>query len=260
MKTIAKILLIALSLCAIVTYTVRVNPNLFDALPPRYQAIMFTVSNFFWKPDLSRMLNPKYKILTLERMQAAIRAGGDVNATYANCPVLMSAMYATHIKDHRIIIAIIDAGANLDRALTWALIRPPDGNFDPNLRIHPDVIRKLLDMGVNVNYLDGSGLTPLIEAIVYANSLEVIKMLIDVGANVNGTAGEDARHREGSRGTVLMWAAECYNDPNIIPMLLKAGADPTIVDAQGKTVFDYAARNLLASESMRLALSKTTRN
>lgn len=262
MKTIAKFLVFVVALCAIITYTVRANPSIFYALPPNAQIAMFTVSNFFWKPDLCQMLNYKYKILTLERMQSAIQAGGDLNATYADCPVLMLAINATHIKDHRIIMAIIDAGANLDRALTWALIKPQHGNTNPSLRTHPEVIKKLIDKrlekGAGLNSPDASGLTHLMQAIAYTNSLEVVKMLIDAGADVNGV-NVGTLHREGRGASVLMWAAEYYNDPAIIPMLIEAGANPAATDKEGKTVFDYAKNNEFNANGMRLALINATK-
>ena len=94
-----------------------------------------------------------------------------------------------------------------------------------------DSIKMLLEAGSNPNIASTTGCTSLHLAVFSACSKTIIRAIIDRGADVNA-ANED-------KVTALMIAAHKDNI-DAINMLLKAGADPNIADANGCTCLSYA--------------------
>ena len=56
-------------------------------------------------------------------------------------------------------------------------------------------------------------------------------------------AGADLNAQDENGKTVLMYAAESNQNPEVITTLLKAGADVKAQDGDGKTAFEYAQDN-----------------
>ena len=56
-------------------------------------------------------------------------------------------------------------------------------------------------------------------------------------------AGAKADNRDKNGVTALMTAAKNNQNPEIIKVLLKAGANPKLKSIAGKTAFDYAEEN-----------------
>ena len=56
-------------------------------------------------------------------------------------------------------------------------------------------------------------------------------------------AGARVNARSAGGMTPLMWAAARNRNPEVIAALLDAGADATAKDSQGRTAIDYAQRN-----------------
>jgi len=71
--------------------------------------------------------------------------------------------------------------------------------------------------------------------LVQTATAQQVQKAIDEGAD------PDARNEQGR--TPLMYAVAVNHDPEMIIALLKAGADATAKDGDGKTAFDYARRN-----------------
>ena len=94
-----------------------------------------------------------------------------------------------------------------------------------------DVIKVLLDMGADVNYMNEQGVHSL-RAVMNNPSLEVIQLLLDAGAEINAS--------DHSGITPLMDAAATCKDPRVFEMLLNAGADPKMSDNNGYTAFLHA--------------------
>ncbi|MEM9884802.1 MAG: ankyrin repeat domain-containing protein [Bacteroidota bacterium] len=93
-------------------------------------------------------------------------------------------------------------------------------NFTPLMTAahddHPEIARLLIDEGADVNYINSEGWTALIEAAdegAYATAV----VLIEAGADVN------LHNEHWGRSALTMAASEGY--PNIIELLLDAGAD-----------------------------------
>lgn len=131
------------------------------------------------------------------------------------------------------------------------------GNNEPLLMIaipRPEVVSLLLEHGADPNVTNDFGKTPLMAAAQY-DDLQSVNALLNAGAQINAKSShptkvphndifkpEDQRCNAynikfGER-TALMYAAANASRP-VIEALLKAGADPTMVDSEGNNAEDY---------------------
>ncbi|MBC7218398.1 MAG: hypothetical protein H5U36_09785 [Candidatus Caldatribacterium sp.] len=55
--------------------------------------------------------------------------------------------------------------------------------------------------------------------------------------------GVDVNARDKSGATLLMWAAMLNENPEVVRVLLEAGADATLTNSLGKKAIDYAREN-----------------
>lgn len=101
-------------------------------------------------------------------------------------------------------------------------------------------VEKLLANGVDVNYRDKAGTTPL-HPVAFLGHIKTAKLLIVHGANVNAMddKGETPLHLAAEGG----W-------PEIIKLLLDAGADINTKTNEGKTPLDYVNKNMSYWEQM----------
>jgi serine/threonine protein kinase len=165
---------------------------------------------------------------TPQRVQAAIKAGEDVNARGETG--MTPLMYAAATNGFpEVITILIKAGADVNARntdgstpLMWA------AQFNQN----PEVIQMLVKQGADVNAQSQSGMTPLMLA---AKNPNVITALLEAGAEVNA--------QDSGGVTPLIEAAKKSHNPEVIMALLEAGADPTAKDRHNKTAFEYAQKN-----------------
>ena len=133
-------------------------------------------------------------------------------------------------------IAVDTPDGEGDTALDWAVY---------SCKI--DVVRKLIELGANVNHSDGRGLTPLMFT---ATALEghflkgtqvqrnqIAQILIEQGADVNLAAGNGRALGDGQ--TTLHFAATDRN-AELVRMLLAAGVNRSARTNQGYTALDVA--------------------
>lgn len=160
----------------------------------------------------------------LEEILASIEAGADVNA--ADEYGVTALMWAAQDERVDIVKTIINAGADVNarnrvgkNALMYAC-------YNPN----PEVIKALLNANPDVDAKSKYGQTALMFAATSMDS-EIATSLIEAGADVN------ARDNEG--GTPLIWAVKGYANPDVISILLDAGADPKHMDDYGRRAIDY---------------------
>ncbi len=93
------------------------------------------------------------------------------------------------------------------------------------------VLRLLLENHAEIEHEDGFGDTPLMAAAV-AGQPKAVTVLLAGGAQVN--------HRT-QRGTALLLASE-HGYAEVVRLLLKAGADPKLTNAAGKTAYNVARK------------------
>lgn len=166
-----------------------------------------------------------------EMIEALIAAGSDVNTRCrkGDTPLIRAATFEDNLE---VIKALISAGAyvnaNATRSQRWTALMYAVHNRDL------EVVKVLIKAGADVNTSAEIGSTPLMVA-VGNDDLEIVKALIEAGADVN--AGSIGRGL-----TPLMRAAESTEKPEMVIMLLNAGADGRTT-LWGMTAFDYARKN-----------------
>lgn len=116
----------------------------------------------------------------------------------------------------------------------------------------PEVVLQLLQAGAEIETRNSQGRTPLMMAAATLSHPETIEALLESGAHI------EAKDKEGR--TPLMIAAMNSREPirptmsfggtpvpqpinESVTALLKAGANPRAIDADGKTALDYAKEN-----------------
>lgn len=102
-----------------------------------------------------------------------------------------------------------------------------------------ELVRKLIDSGADVASADNSGRTALMLASRTNPSLEILQELIVRGSPVN------AADEKGQ--TALLEAAE-HGTPEMVKLLLRAGANPEVVNAKNKSAAELLAENAHFSE------------
>jgi tankyrase len=113
----------------------------------------------------------------------------------------------------------------------------------------PDAVRQrraivaLLRAGADIGETDKNGVTPLHHAVRF-RSPTAVKTLLEHGAKVNQVckrSGSTPLHRAVTSTGAPRTAGKQREALEIIALLLKAGADPTIRNKSGKTPVDYVA-------------------
>lgn len=93
-----------------------------------------------------------------------------------------------------------------------------------------EIVELLLENGADAKALSMDGFTALMAAALGSVSFDIMKTLIDNGSDINAQTGV-------SGSTALMFAVYA-GSPKKVELLIKSGADPTIVDKNMKTADD----------------------
>jgi ankyrin repeat protein len=109
-----------------------------------------------------------------------------------------------------------------------------------------DILKYMIESGVDISYVDNEGVGLLDEAIVNGN-IEFIKyLLIEKNMDVNST-------KRKSGMTPLIQAA-CYGNIELVKLLLSHGADLNVKDKMNLSAIDYARK--LQQKKMQNFLEK----
>lgn len=192
------------------------------------------------------------EIGSLESVIEAIKNGADVNAwgntTDGYCSPLEAIFYResepTISADNCTLSMIEDNNANARSTIIKALI---DAGADVNAKdtygdtplssaciwgASPDEIRMLIKAGADLEAKGENGETPLMRAAFYSD-LVVTRTFLEAGADVNA--------RDNAGWTPLHCAvADLHCTQDVIMLLLKFGADPTVKNNKGELAMDYA--------------------
>jgi len=109
-----------------------------------------------------------------------------------------------------------------------------------------ETIKKLIQVGVKLNYEDTYGNTALINAAKDNQNIDVTKALIQAGADVN--------YSTSNGGTALIYAAGETQNVDVINVLIQAGADVNHVAVGGVSALINAARDNQNVEVINLLL------
>ena len=96
---------------------------------------------------------------------------------------------------------------------------------------HLKVVKALVRAGASLEARDSLGFTAIDQA-VGAGSFEIVEFLLKAGANVNGRT---------ANGTPLHTAC-AWRRPRIARLLLRHGADPSLLDEDGRRPIDFIKR------------------
>ena len=97
---------------------------------------------------------------------------------------------------------------------------------------HVEVLKLLLDCGVDVNKANNDGQTPLFAA-AERGHVAAIKLLLGRGADMN---------KANTSGRTPVYVASARRKAEAVHVLLKAGADARVANSNGDTVLHAAAR------------------
>lgn len=196
-----------------------------------YKKILSYLNSKEYLPDFFELV----KYGTPAEVKQAIDEGADVNEADPTglSPVFLAAQYAF---DVNVFDALIKAGAKYDvrdfsgrGPLVYAAVAK-----------NTAVLDRLLALKADVNAVDTHGDTALIFLSQYAQGetdFDIIRKLIEHGADLNA--------QNVSGRTALMTAAEFGSSPDVIGILLKAGADTSLQTPMGETAADFADGNIL---------------
>eukprot|EP00752_Nemacystus_decipiens_P011987 g10627.t1 len=171
-------------------------------------------------------------------------------------------------------LALMDAGADL--SLRYGVFRHSVLHAAAEER-HIDVMRVLIERGADVNAVDWYQWTPLHQAALL-NRDETIDVLVEAGANIEArddtgrtplhcTAsnrphdallallkhGAHVNTQDNYQNTALHTAvsyAGTEGAAEVVDLLLRSGADETILNANGKTAADYLAANVYEEDQL----------
>jgi len=167
---------------------------------------------------------------TPQKVEAAIKAGADVNETSEIgwwTPLMLA---AEHNENPDVLSVLIQAGADVN-AMSYYGETPLMLAAEHNE--NPDVLSVLIQAGADVNAKNPKeDSTPLMDAARRNKNPEVLSVLIRAGAEVN--------EKDIVGSTPLMWAAG-DNSAEILNVLIQAGADVNAKSDAGWTPLMEAA-------------------
>ena len=192
---------------------------------------------------------------------------------YENIDANLIAMAASNTSNIDIVKFLISESADVSRRTTGFRDLGPEMEPVTNVTVlmkasigdRPEIVKALLDAGVDVNAKDSEKMTALDWALEYSSSLRVIKLLLDAGADAKNSlqfafsgmvegvtpdvlrmlieAGAEVKGKD----ELLMAAANSTEYPEVIEILLNAGMNAKTKfnrgEAKGERAIDLAREN-----------------
>ncbi len=206
----------------------------------------------------SNSLLPYNAAWTVPQIQALIQAGADVNAKDVNGKTPLMFAVESNVSSE-VVRLLIAAGADVNAQDEHGL---SPLSFAAANNLSPDVIQALVEAGADINAKNADGWTPLMLAARFNPSSEVTATLINAGAQADPAVlmlavinnvpavvaalvatGVDVNKKDLEGWSQLMAAVIHGKHPEVIHILLEAGADGKTLSPEGKTAFEYAANN-----------------
>jgi ankyrin repeat protein len=165
----------------------------------------------------------------LEIVDFLIKKGADVNRLHSQqrTPIFLAAW-----GDPRILERLIVAGADINK-------KDEFGYTPLHIAVAsriPENIRLLLSLGADVEARSIGGAIPLILAVnSFMAEPEIVRAVLAGNPNVNAVDNDDQ--------TALIAAAANVDNPEILTILLNAGADAKLEDNTGRTALDWFDMN-----------------
>jgi ankyrin repeat protein len=154
-------------------------------------------------------------------LDAGVPVNPPENVRVKNTPLLFASMTGD-LENVKLLLA---HGAERSAPLAAALAQAVTFGY-------PEIVRALISAGAPAKLTEGSGINLLHWAAI-ANRPDVIPALVEAGVPVNA--------QDDSGFTPLMYAATIdFGDAASLRALLKAGADPNIRNAEGRTAVEQA--------------------
>ena len=179
----------------------------------------------------------------LENTAGNTNPSGNFKMAHGGSSAMMFAARAGDIETTKV---LLDAGADLNDTAASGVNALTQAAHSG----HEELAIYLLEQGADPNAME-AGYTPL-HAAVLRGEITLVRKLLDHGAIIDtlvehGTPGRrfsaDFSIRSQLIGRDAFWMAAKYGEVEILQILLKAGADPLVVDENGVTALQVAMGN-----------------
>ena len=247
-KTFITLLIsIMLSMVSSIAVAQEMHPRAFSTVTPKdVQKAIIEIKDVNattksgWTPLMYAARDSQHK----EIIEALITAGANIKAVNEDgiTPLMFAAAKNENVS---VLDALIKAGSEIDAKdhdEMTALMAAA------GLNKNPAVTRALLKAGASLEERDEDGWLPLHFAVSNNPNIDVLKAILRDN-QINAV--------DNNKMTPLMLAAKSAKNPEIISILLKAGANPSMKDKAGRTALDYAQQG--NNKQVIAALQKVTK-